>query len=83
MCHPHPQARREDVMGEVRSLCRYKVVDGPCARVRCLETGPHRHVVCVSCGAVDFGNPFHCPECKREFKRRVPKSTFSFPEDES
>ena len=55
---------------------------GPCALLRCLETSPHRHSVCFVCGAVDFGNPFHCSECRREFKRTHPETTF-FPEDES
>lgn len=58
-----------------------RLIDGPCAFVRCLETGPHRHPVCGACGAVDFGNPFQCGECRRAFKRRYPESTF-FPEEE-
>jgi len=39
--------------------------DGPCPFLLCLETEPHRHPICGTCGAVRFGNLF-CKECQRE-----------------
>lgn len=37
--------------------------DGPCPFLTCLETGPHEHAVCPTCGAVRYGNPFYCQTC--------------------
>lgn len=57
----------------VHALRRYVKLGGPCALARCEARGPHRHPVCVSCGAVDFGNPFSCAACRLECNRRYVK----------
>lgn len=54
----------------VLALRRYVYLERSCALARCTERGPHRHPVCVSCGAVDFGNPFGCASCRLECNRR-------------
>jgi hypothetical protein len=37
--------------------------EGWCPFMACLETVPHTHEVCGTCGAVRHGNPFGCDEC--------------------
>lgn len=36
---------------------------GPCPLISCGEQGPHEHAVCPTCGAIRYGNPFHCLTC--------------------
>lgn len=38
--------------------------DGPCPFLSCLRRGPHEHMACESCGAVNHGNLF-CAACRR------------------
>lgn len=37
--------------------------NGPCPFLTCTETKPHKHAACPDCGAVRYGNPYHCPTC--------------------
>ena len=37
--------------------------NGPCPFLTCLETVPHSHPVCPTCGAVRFGN-LGCQTCR-------------------
>lgn len=51
-------------MSNVIPLKRHAMYDGPCARLSCSETGPHRHPICERCGAVAYGN-ICCETCCR------------------
>lgn len=51
-------------MSNVIPFRRQAAFDGPCARLSCSETGPHRHPICESCGAVAYGN-IACEMCCR------------------
>lgn len=42
--------------------------DGPCPFLTCLVTEPHDHPICAQCGAVRYGNPFHCQTCEMFFE---------------